>query len=153
MKHEEVHLEGFSVIGISVRTKNKDGQAAKEIAKLWDDFMNETVRDDILNRLSDDIYCVYTDYESDKDGFYTVILGYRVNNTNDLTGEYDYKDIPESKYYKFLSEGEMPESVIATWEHIWQSDYKRGYFADFEIYTPDSFKNKHAKIPTYLSIQ
>lgn len=153
MKHEEVNLEQFSVVGISVRTINKDGKAAKDIAKLWDDFKNNNIQDEINNRLSDDIYCIYSDYESDKDGEYTVIIGYKVNNTNDITGEFDYKDIPAGKYYKFVSEGTLPESVTETWKHIWQSDIKRAYYADFEVYSPETLSLERVMVPTYLSVE
>lgn len=153
MKYEEVNLEGFSVVGISVRTSNKNKQAAKDIKELWKDFTRNNVANDINNRLSDDVYCIYTDYESDKDGTYTAILGFKVDNTNDITGEYDYKDIPGGKYYKFVAEGELPESIDKAWEYIWQSDINREYLADFEIYSPETRNHKKAKVPIYLSVQ
>lgn len=40
---DKVKIEPFKVIGISVRTTNENNQATKDIADLWDKFMNEKV--------------------------------------------------------------------------------------------------------------
>ena len=153
MKYEEIILDDFSIVGISVRTWNKDGKGVADIQKLWTDFMSNNVADDINNRLSDEIYCVYTDYESDKDGAYTVILGYKVSDTNDVTGEYDYKDIPGGKYFKFVGEGKIPECVGKTWAYIWNSNIERRYLADFEVYGKEAMDPENAKVVTYLSVE
>jgi predicted transcriptional regulator YdeE len=58
-------LESFKVIGISVRTTNENRQATKDIPFLWKKFFEENISSKIPNKLSDDLYCVYTHYEKD----------------------------------------------------------------------------------------
>jgi len=154
MNYEEIRIGDFSIVGISVRTTNKDGKSVEDIQKLWTDFFSNNVADDISDRLSEDIYCMYTDYESDHHGEYTVILGYKVSDTNEISGEYYYKDIPAGKYYKFEAEGKIPECVGKTWDYIWKSDFKRSYIADFDVYSAENaFNPEKAKVTTYLSIE
>lgn len=155
MKYEKVSIDAFSIAGISVRTANQNGRASLDMKKIWEDFrLNlKNIVDDINNRLSDDIYCVYTDYESDKDGEYTVIVGYKVSNTNDITGEYTFKEIPAANYYKIMAEGKIPDCTKQAWQSIWQSDINRSYLADFEVYGKEACNSEKAKIPIYLSVQ
>lgn len=137
MKYEKVFVDAFSIAGISFRTANQNGRAYLDIKKIWEDFrLNlKNIADDINNRLSDDIYCVYTDYESDKDG------------------EYTFKEIPAANYYKIMAEGKIPDCTIQAWQSIWQSDIKRRYLADFEVYGKEACNSEKAKIPIYLSVQ
>ncbi len=123
MEYEKITLEGFSLVGISVRTTNKSGQSQLDIDKLWRKFIENNIVDSIPFKISEDIYCIYTDYESDFSGEYTAIIGCKVSNTNDTTDEFVYIDIPTCNYYKFTSIGKIPEAVGKTWEHIWQSAY------------------------------
>lgn len=53
---DKVKIEPFKIIGISVRTTNENGQAAKEIADLWGKFMNEKVLDAIPNKTDNTVY-------------------------------------------------------------------------------------------------
>ena len=62
----KTQLEPFKIIGISVRTTNENGQAMKDIPFLWNKFFEENIKDKIPNRLTDDLYCVYTHYEKDR---------------------------------------------------------------------------------------
>lgn len=72
-------IEKFSVIGISVRTTNENGQSAKDIEALWGKFWGEEIQNQIPNKINDDIYAVYTDYETDFNGPYTLIIGLTVS--------------------------------------------------------------------------
>lgn len=58
-------IQKFHIIGISVRTINENGQSAKDIEALWGKFWGEGISKQIPNKISDDIYAVYTDYETD----------------------------------------------------------------------------------------
>jgi len=58
---DNVTIEPFKVIGISVRTTNENGQAAKDIGDLWGRFMNEGILQAIPNKIDDAVYSIYTD--------------------------------------------------------------------------------------------
>ncbi|NDV94328.1 AraC family transcriptional regulator [Dysgonomonas sp. 521] len=155
MNHEEVILDKFTVVGISVRTTNQNHQSQADITKLWEVFFrNAYIQQLMPNKVSTDIYCIYTDYESDYTGDYTTVLGYKVSTTDGIPTNLGlaFKEIPESKYYKYISEGELPYAIGKTWAHIWQSDIDRRYLADFDIYGEESKDPKNAKITTFLSV-
>ena len=44
-------------------------------------------------------------------------------------------------YEKFEAKGEFPRCLIDTWKIIWQTDLKRTYLADFEVYGPNFYKS------------
>ena len=69
MNREEVTLTKFVVVGISVRTTNQNHQSQEDIAKLWEVFFrNAYIQQLMPNKVSNDIYCIYTDYKSDYTG-------------------------------------------------------------------------------------
>lgn len=156
MTHEEVVLEKFTIVGLSVRTTNQNHHSQGDIAKLWEIFFRNAYLQQLLpNKVSDDIYCMYTDYESDYTGEYTTLLGYKVSSTDNVPTNLSLaiKEIENSKYNKYISEGELPYSVGKTWAHIWQSNINRRYLADFDVYGEEAKNPQNAKITTFLSIK
>jgi predicted transcriptional regulator YdeE len=155
MNYQEVTLDKFIVAGLSVRTTNQHHRSQKDIAELWEAFFRNAYLQQLMpNKVSDDIYCIYTDYESDFTGEYTTVIGYRVSDAAGIPVNMSLtvKEIPGSKYYKYISEGELPYAIGRTWAHIWQSAIDRRYSADFDIYGEDAKDYKNARITTYLSV-
>jgi predicted transcriptional regulator YdeE len=152
MEVENVTLEEFKVVGISVRTTNKDGQSKKDISELWGRFMGENMAEIIPHKVNMDIYCIYTDYESDYMGAYTTVLGYKVKDTRNVPQGMAALTIPSSSYRPYLSFGNLPQSVLNTWKHIWESGVKRKYLADFDVYPPDAFSSANPVVETYVSV-
>ncbi len=152
MHFENVAIGGFTVVGISVRTNNRNGQSKKDISELWTKFMQENIFGKISNKVNENLYCIYTDYESDFMGEYTTILGYKVDSNENLPEGLITKVIPDSSYRLYQSAGNIPESVLKTWKHIWESDAKRKYLADFDVYLPDAFSIDSPVVETYLSV-
>ena len=66
--------QSFKIVGISIRTNNQE--AANDLGKLWSKFIDDNTTKKIANKISGDIYSIYTDYESDHNGHYTNIIGY-----------------------------------------------------------------------------
>lgn len=152
MHFENVALEEFRIIGISVRTSNQNGQSKKDISELWARFMSENIAGKISGKVNENLYCIYTDYESDFMGAYTTILGFRVNSIENIPEEYTVKTITASKYALFKSTGKLPDCVLNTWMDIWKSEIKREYSADFDVYPPDAFSSENPVVETYLSV-
>ena len=149
MKYENVELGGFPVIGISVRTSNKAGQT--EINKLWERFMVEGLAMAIPNKAGGEIYCIYTDYESDFTGEYTTVLGCRVSTLDVIPEGFVGVEIPAGNYKHFVAHGPVPQSVGKVWGEIWQSGMPRGYKADFDVYGPSSQDPENPEVDIYLS--
>lgn len=153
MTYVTIDLEQFSVIGIAVKTTNQDGQAQNDIGGLWQRFFNDSISNQIPNKVSDDIYCIYTNYESDVNGAYTTILGCKVASLENIPEGFTGKTIPKATFQLYKSIGKLPDSVLATWGHIWQTPIERKYLADFDVYGPRSQDPNNAEVETYLSIQ
>ncbi len=127
--------EAFYVVGISIRTTNENGQAMQDIPKLWQKFMSENLMEKITNRLEDSTYAVYTDYESDHTKPYTMILGYKVSDIENVPFGFIGKKIEVANYQKFEAKGDLTkDAVVNEWMKIWNSDIDRVYSSDFEVY-------------------
>jgi predicted transcriptional regulator YdeE len=126
--------DSFFVAGIAVRTTNQGGRARKDIGDLWATFMSENIRDKIPAKYSEDVYCVYTDYETDHTGWYTAVLGCRVTEAGH-NGMF-VALVPSGSYRQYLSTGELPGSVGEAWIQIWDKSDGRSYIADYDVYGP-----------------
>lgn len=154
MDYKTTVLENFYIAGISVRTINKDGKAQKDLGELQHKFFTRQIAATIPNKVSDDVYCAYTDYESDFMGEYTAILGCKVSSVENLPKGLIVKEIPMSTYRVYKSEGKLPECIAGTWAEIWRSpDNDRAYKADFEIYGAEAQNPENAAVYTYLSVK
>ena len=136
------HLSPFTVSGISVRTINQDefNINTAKISRLWDKFQTESVMDKIPNKIADTpVYGVYSDYESDFNGYYTVTAGVAIDGELSAEG-FSAINIQEGNYLVFRGQGTMPQIVIETWMRIWsyfessEAAYTRNYKTDFELY-------------------
>ena len=145
-------LSAFHIIGISVRTTNVNNKALKDIGELFGNFVGQNMMGKIPEKMTEDIYCVYTDYESDFNGPYTAIVGCKVSSLDDIPTGFIGKTIPEAKYQVYKSTGKLSISLTKTWEEIWNTDLDRRYSADFDIYGERAKDYENAEVDTYVSI-
>lgn len=103
------HFDSFTVTGLTVRTKNSDefNQETAKLPDLWEQFY---VNNPTLNKT---IFGVYSDYESDTNGFYNVTVGAA---NDDESAEFKAIKINSGNYLVFQNKGPMPQVVIETWE-------------------------------------
>jgi len=145
-------MEAFYIIGISVRTINKDNQSGTDIGNLWNRWFTEGLSAKIPNKVSDGIINMYTDYVSDEHGYYTAVLGHKAHNLDTVPEGFFGKHISETNYKEFVSKGKLPDCVLNTWETIWNTKLNRKYTADFDVYNPIAMNPEDAEVVTYLSI-
>lgn len=127
-----------SINGLSVRTDNETEMAANngKIAGLWQTF-DELVTVDYKS--GERVYGVYSDYESDHTGKFTVLAGFDGSSIPAKTN-LEQITIPKAKYLVFTHRGEMPQIAINAWTEIWNyfsngnAAYQRLYSTDFEYY-------------------
>lgn len=135
------HINDFSVSGISVRTINRDefNQDTAKLSNLWQRFLSESIAEKIPGKIPDSpIYGIYSDYESDFTGYYTVTAGCAVDVQSIYT-EFNTLNIHEGNYLVFSGKGTMPQMVIDTWKQVWayfesSTQYKRNFITDFELW-------------------
>jgi predicted transcriptional regulator YdeE len=146
-------IQKFYVIGISIRTTNENGESAKDIETLWGRFWGKEIQKQIPNKVNDNIYAVYTDYETDFNGPYTAIIGLAVNSLENIPEGFVGITIENAVYQKFVSKGKMPEAVLNTWIEIWQNkNLKRAYKADFTIHGKKYYDGDNAEVETFISV-
>lgn len=153
-KMDNQTIQKFYIVGISVRTTNQNGQSAKDIEALWGKFWGEEIQKQIPNKLSDDIYAVYTDYETDFNGPYTTIIGLPVSSLKDIPKGFVGITIEKAQYQKFVSKGKMPAAVFNTWLEIWNNkNLKRAYKADFTVHGKKYYDGDNAEVETFISVK
>lgn len=149
-KHQ---LEPFSLIGISVRTTNQNGQGIKDIGALWERFFSETILEKIPNKTSMEIHAVYTDYESDFTEPYTTIIGCKVEHLNEIPEGMIGKYFEGGNYLHLTAKGDMHQGLIGDkWSEIWNSDMNRSYTADFEVYGEKAQNPQEAEVDFFIGI-
>jgi len=153
MKPEIVRLPEFFVAGMPVRTTNQNGQSQKDIGGLWGKIMQESLLEKIKGKLSNDTYCVYTDYESDYLGSYTCIIGCKVDSLDHLPDDMVGISIAAGKYKVYQPERKSPEKVHITWQEIWKSGVNRSYKADFDLYSAGAKSFEETEVKIYLAIK
>ena len=153
------HLEGFTVIGVSVRTNNaKEMTPDGQIGKTWQRLTQEKLLANIPNKADKNIIAVYTDYAGDKNSDYTFILGAKVTSDKNVpTGMVAVK-VPAGRYAKYTSEqGAAYKVVPDTWKRIWETPPStatgnRSYKTDFELYDQRAADPEKSQVDVYVGI-
>lgn len=128
-----LYVDSFTVTGFMVRTKNSDefSQETAKLPKLWQQFYAANPTPNTT------IFGVYSDYESDANGFYNVTAGV---NSDSLDPVLHTIKVNSGNYLLFQSKGSMPQAVIETWQRVWDyftetSLHQRCFMTDFEAYS------------------
>ena len=138
---QKMHIKSMTIAGITERTKNEDefNPNTARLPRLWERFFSENLSREILQDNSNPlVYGVYSDYESDASGLYTVTAGVEVPHTP-LSTQFSTIIVNEGDYLVFTNRGPMPNAIIETWQAVWQYfaeniAQKRAYKSDFEVY-------------------
>lgn len=147
-------MEGFKLIGLKLRgkTKNENGQSAKDCAELWQHFETNKILELIPDKISAEIYAVYYDYESDESESFSYFIGCKVEMKTEKPVNLDEVVIPEQKYYTETAKGQMPACIADAWKRIWSSNINRKFGFDFEVYDEKSQSWDNAEIDIFISV-
>ena len=151
---DKVTIKEFTIIGISVRTTNENGQSAKDIGELWNKFMSEGILEKIPNKVDNTIYSIYTEYESDYTKPYTTVLGCKVEHLNEIPSGMVGKSFKGGKYINFSTKGDLTKGLIVDkWIEIWKMDLDRVYSADFEVFGEKAQNPNDAEIDILIAVK
>jgi predicted transcriptional regulator YdeE len=133
-----VEIDEKRIIGLSTRTTNAKEMdpSTGRIGPLWKEF-DDQVEVDYKN--GNRVYGVYSNYESDAAGEYSILAGTDQLDVN-TSAKLEEIVIPSGKYLVFTAKGDIPRIVIDTWERVWEyfskkdAEYERSYTTDFEYY-------------------
>ncbi len=151
---QKVKIEPFKLIGIGIRTTNENNQASKEIAELWQRFMDGNVLGKIPNKVDNTIYSLYTEYEIDHTKPYTAILGCKVENLDEVPEGMIGKSFEGGTYIKTSARGDLMKGLIIDhWAKIWKMDLDRAYTADFEVFGEKAQNPSDAEVDFLVAIK
>jgi predicted transcriptional regulator YdeE len=147
--------KGMKIIGIKTRTKNDMGKPNLEIMNLWNQFMSENIIEKIPNKVNQDIYSIYTDYESNFMGEYNLILGLSVTSLDHIPEGMIGRQFDDEKFKIYEAKGSMPGAVINTWVEIWKNDaaLNRKYSYDYEIYNEKSRNGDDSVVNVHIALK
>ena len=156
MQPQIITRPGLKIIGIEVRTSNPEELSGKgKIGQTWQKFYSENILSKIPGKRGDAVLAAYTDYESDANGAYSLIIGSEVDSLANIPAGLVGREVPAAKYAVFTSaRGAIPGIIFDVWKKIW--DYKgaaRAYQADLEVYGKESRDPNNAQIEVYVSIR
>lgn len=151
---EKIKIEPFQLIGIGIRTTNKNNQANSEIAELWQRFMRDNILEKIPNKIDNTIYSLYTDYEGDYTKPYTAVLGSIVKNLSDIPEGMVGKSFEGGNYVKTIAKGDLMDGLIVNhWSKIWEMPLERAFTADFEVFGEKAQNPSNAEVDFYVAIK
>ncbi len=155
-------LKGFDIVslpetyvaGLAFRTKNEleMDPATGWIAKTW-----ARVREMKNPNLP---AAVLTDYESNKDGYFTEVVGFQRKSVSDFNPGEVLARVPSGRYAKFVRTGKLPDSVIEAWKAVWDAEangsIRRAYTTDLKTYRPTGKAQlglDNATVELYIAIK
>jgi predicted transcriptional regulator YdeE len=136
----------------------KEATAEGMIPRQWQKVFQEGILAKIPNKVGDNIYAVYTDYASDRDGEYSYIIGAMVKPGTAAPVGMVAKALPGGRFAVLTSDlGPLPKVVPGVWQKVWkledEKELHRTYKADFEIYDRRSHDPENAQIDLYVGIK
>jgi predicted transcriptional regulator YdeE len=160
MNPRAVEQEGFTVVGIAVRTSNREQTtAARPIGKQWERLFKEGLLAAIPNKADGKIVAVYSEYATDKDGAYTYLLGAHVRKVESVPEGMTAKNVPAGRYAVFTSErGPVEKVVVEMWRRVWETPKNalggdRTYQADFEVYDQRAQNPADSVVDLYVAVR
>ena len=145
MEPQKLALPAMTIVGIETRTCNADESDPKraKIPALWQRFYGDNSPCAVAGRIGDTVFGVYSRYESDHNGAYSLLAGVEVAPIERVPAELHTVSIPAAEYFLFLADGAMPQAIIAAWGEVWRyfedgraqrRGYRRAFTCDFERY-------------------
>jgi predicted transcriptional regulator YdeE len=141
MNPDLVTINEMKVVGLKIRTTNHDemNPATGKIPGVWGRFSQEGLLEKIPDRKPGAAPMgVYSKYESDDTGPYSLLVGVETSGPDVPTGMSSVA-IQQGQYLVFPGQGPMPQAVMQAWGAVWdyfskESQYRRAYTTDFELY-------------------
>lgn len=151
---EKQYFDTLYLTGITLphKTTNTGGKAMEDISELWQEFEKGGWFAKIPERMENNVYAVYHNYEGDHTQPYAFFIGCRVTPGAPVPEGMENVVIPAGDFVKFTAKGKIPDCIGSTWQKIWNSDVLRAYKADFEVYDERSQDFNNAEVDIYIGV-
>ena len=149
-----IQVDEFKLIGLALpeKTTNEAGQSSIDCGNLWLKFEQEKYFEKIPGKLDDEVIAVYHEYEGDHTKPFSYFIGCKVSDDTNVPTKMESITVPKGVYKKFIAIGKMPDCIINVWRDIWDSDIRRAYHTDFEVYDKESKDGNNARVEIFISI-
>ena len=150
---EKTKKNNFRLVGLKLESKttNENNQSSTDCGNLWQKFESEKIFELIPNKLTNEIYAVYFDYEKDETKPFSYFIGCQVDKDTDTPNGLNDLLLPAQNYLKVTAKGVMTGCITEAWQKIWESDIKRSFAFDFEVYDERSKDWNDAELDIYIS--
>jgi predicted transcriptional regulator YdeE len=128
---ERIELPALRFAGLTARVSNAEPEL---IGDHWRRFHADETVTHITGKANPNVFAVYTEYESDYTGAYTLLIGYSIAPDAVVPGGIRVVEVPAQHYAVILASGEQPQATISAWQWVWASALDRAYTADFDEY-------------------
>jgi len=149
-----IQLDEIKLVGLALeaKTTNINEQSSIDCGNLWQKFEKGKYAEIIPNKLTDEIFAVYHQYEGDYTNPFSYFIGCKVKADTEAPLGLETLTIAKGTYQKIDAKGKMPDCVINAWKEIWVSNIPRSYKMDFEVYDERSKDWSNAEVEVYLSL-
>lgn len=155
-----IQKPAMTLIGVAARTTNAEEAGPNgRLPALWNTYFASGIAEQTQVSNSHLIYGLYTNYESDASGAYTVVVGHVCSDAAvDVPEGFVQATIPEAQYMVFRTKrGPVFEVVVQAWNEIWayfeHSSLKRTYTGDFELYDGRNLNPADAEVDIYIAVK
>ena len=147
------------MIGIEARTTNaREATADAVIPGQWQKFFQEGILERIPNKIGPNIYALYTNYASDRNGEYSFVIGAMVKKETAAPDGMVLKSLSGGRFGVLTSnQGPLSTVVPGVWRKAWKLEdekkLQRTYQADFEVYDQRSRDPQNAQVDLYVGMK
>ncbi|WP_249435955.1 GyrI-like domain-containing protein [Paenibacillus sp. Marseille-Q4541] len=156
-KSEVIRHQQFRFVGTPARTNNQlELKGEGVIPSLWSNFYENQILELIPGKKNSSVLALYTQYESDETGTYTIALGTEITEDSGAPSELGEFIIPESNYIVFTTrKGPVHEVVVEAWQEIWEwsKHNERAFQSDFELYDARAIDMTNGQVDIYISVK
>lgn len=152
---EKIHKDEFKLIGLGLigKTTNQNGQSGIDCGNLWEKFEKEHFAERIPDKVCNNIYAVYFNYDGDHTQPFSYFIGCKVKSDALIPKDMTQLMIPAGSFTKVVAKGKMPDCVANSWNNIWDSGIERIFKYDYEVYDERSKDWNHAEVDIFLSVR
>lgn len=147
-----IQKPSITILGIECKTSNAPEAGPRDIPLHWEKFYKENIISKIPNKASNEVIGLYCDYEKDHTKPYSFVIGCPVSSCDTIPDGMVVKILPATSYALFSATGKHPESLIKTWGNIWQTDLKRTFTGDFEVYGEKFSSKSPQEVEVFIAI-
>jgi predicted transcriptional regulator YdeE len=152
---EKMKKDSFKLMGLRLenKTTNENNQSAVDCGNLWQKFESEKIADLIPEKLSNEIYAVYFDYDKDETAPFAYFIGCKVPLDAATPEGLSELYVPAQTYTQLIAKGAMTACLTEAWQSIWKANINRKFGFDFEVYDERSHDWNNAEVPIFISIK